>query len=86
MCVVYLHHRMFWYWSYGLEVVSHFLKAARNIFFKQYGEVSPFCQPLSLVNPAGNIPEQHIQNVNTPAVVPVSMLSFLHCHWGKNQS
>lgn len=60
MClfVAYLHHRVFWDRSDGLKGVSHLFYTTWNIFFKQYGEVGPFCLVFSLVNPAGNVPEQ----------------------------
>lgn len=100
MClfVAYLHHTVFWDRSDGLKGVSHLFYTTWNIFFKQYGEVGPFCLVFSLVNPAGNVPEQQTKVSFDIAVLIQSRsesVSFectytnLHleqCHGGSLQS
>lgn len=54
----YLHHGVFRNRNNGLESLPHLLHTARDILFKQYGEVSPFRLVLSLVDPACNVPGQ----------------------------
>lgn len=61
MFVAYLHKRVFWDRSDGLEVVSHLFQTTWNIFFKKHDEMSPFGLEFPLVNPAGNIPAQQFR-------------------------
>lgn len=63
LCVKHLHHGVLRDWSNCFECVFHLFQTTWNIFFKQYCEMSPFCLALSLINPACNIPEQHISSL-----------------------
>lgn len=58
LCHMHLHHRDLWNGSDCLESVFHLFQTTWNVFLKQYGEMGSFSLPFSLVNPAGNVPEQ----------------------------